>query len=71
MLAGFLALTAAPSWAGGPKLTGPDEAVCTGEFGTSIHFEHSPSAAARKALKEEKLVVVLHVSGDFEDPAFT
>ena len=42
-----------------------------GEFGTTVTFEESPSLAARKALKEEKLVLVLHVSGDFEDPAFT
>ena len=42
-----------------------------GEYGTSVHFERTPSAAARKALKEEKLVMVLHVSGDFENPEFT
>ena len=70
-LTGLLALAAAPSWAGGPNLAGPDVAVCTGEFGTNLRFEKSPSAAAQKALKEEKLVVVLHVSGDFENPAFT
>jgi hypothetical protein len=39
--------------------------------GTSIYFEDSPSEAARKALKEQKLVLVLHVSGHFEDPRFT
>ena len=70
-LAGLLALTALPAWADGPQATNPEDAKCTGEFGTNIQFERSPSAAARKALKEEKLVVVLHVSGDFEDPAFT
>ena len=42
-----------------------------GDYGTSVTFERSPTAAARKALKEEKLVMVLHVSGDFEDPEFT
>jgi len=46
------------------------EAAC-GDYGTSVHFEKSPSAAARKAIKEEKLVMVLHVSGDFENPEFT
>jgi len=45
-------------------------ATC-GEHGTSLHFEDSPSAAAKKALKEEKLVMVLHISGYFEDPDFT
>jgi hypothetical protein len=64
----FLALTP-QAWADGP--TAAEGVKTTGEFGTSVHFEKSPSAAARKALKEEKLVVVLHVSGDFEDPAFT
>jgi hypothetical protein len=39
--------------------------------GTSITFEDTPSAAARKAKKEQKLVFVLHVSGHFEDPRFT
>jgi hypothetical protein len=42
-----------------------------GEFGTTIDFEPTPSDAARKALKEEKLVLVLHISGLFEDPDFT
>ena len=70
-LAGLLALTATPAWAGGTKTTPPDDTVCTGEFGTSLTFEKSPSAAAKKAQKEEKLVVVIHVSGNFEDPTFT
>ena len=39
--------------------------------GTCVNFEKTPSAAARKALQEEKLVMILHVSGDFEDPEFT
>ena len=50
------------------KETAP--ATC-GEYGTSVHFEKTPSEAAHKALKEEKLVMVLHVSGDFENPEFT
>jgi hypothetical protein len=70
-LAALLALTAWPAWADGPKVANAEDAKCTGEFGTSLHFEKTPSEAARKALKEEKLVIVLHVSGDFEDPAFT
>ena len=45
--------------------------VCTGDFGTSIYFEDSPQDAAKKALKAEKLVLVLHVSGHFEDPKLT
>lgn len=46
------------------------ESTC-GDFGTSIFMEDSPVAAAKKALKEEKLVMVLHVSGHFEDPKLT
>jgi hypothetical protein len=49
----------------------PAEPATCGEYGTSVHFEKTPSDAARKALKEEKLVMVLHVSGDFENPEFT
>ena len=40
-------------------------------YGTSVRWEGSPSDAAAKAKKEEKLVFVLHVSGYFEDPKFT
>lgn len=42
-----------------------------GEFGTSVHFEDSPADAAKQAKKDEKLVMILHVSGHFEDPRFT
>jgi hypothetical protein len=42
-----------------------------GNYGTSVQFVASPSEAARQALKEEKLVFVLHVSGLFEDPKLT
>jgi hypothetical protein len=49
--------------------------VCTtdgcGKYGTSVTFVETPSDAARQAAKEEKLVFVLHVSGNFEDPKFT
>ena len=40
-------------------------------FGTSIAWEGDPNEAARKAKDQEKLVFVLHVSGNFEDPEFT
>jgi len=42
-----------------------------GNHGTTVQFLDSPSEAARKARKEEKLVFVLHVSGLFEDPKLT
>jgi len=42
-----------------------------GSFGTQVEFVDTPSEAARQARKEQKLVFVLHVSGNFEDPRFT
>ncbi len=42
-----------------------------GSYGTTIEFVDSPKEAAKQALKEEKLVFVLHVSGEFEDPGLT
>jgi hypothetical protein len=48
-----------------------EQPTCSGDYGTSILFEDSPSAAATKARKEEKLVFVLHISGYFEDPKLT
>jgi hypothetical protein len=47
-----------------------EKAQCSGH-GTSIDFVDTPSEAAGKAKKEEKLVFILHVSGHFEDPRFT
>lgn len=40
-------------------------------YGTAIDWEGSPAAAAKKAREDKKLVFVLHVSGHFEDAAFT
>ncbi|GBD36086.1 hypothetical protein HRbin36_01206 [bacterium HR36] len=42
-----------------------------GDYGTAIEFEPTPKAAAKRAAAEEKLVLVLHVSGHFEDPGLT
>lgn len=42
-----------------------------GEYGTSVEFAESPAAAAKLALKQEKLVFVLHVSGVFEESDYT
>jgi hypothetical protein len=53
-----------------PNLLKKDEGSC-GSFGTSVEFVDTPSAAAKRARKEQKLVFVLHVSGHFEDPRFT
>jgi hypothetical protein len=42
-----------------------------GSYGTSVTFVATPSDAAKQADREQKLVFVLHVSGNFEDPTFT
>lgn len=68
----FLGLGQLPAWSTDiAASTFGKEATSCGEFGTSISFEPNPSAAARKALKDEKLVLVLHISGIFEDPGLT
>ena len=56
-----LALIAAPAAAG--------ETTCG--YGTKIDFMDNPKEAAALAKKQEKLVMVLHVSGHFEDPGLT
>jgi hypothetical protein len=42
-----------------------------GKFGTQVEFVATPKEAAELARKGEKLVFVLHVSGDFETPECT
>ncbi len=45
---------------------------CDGErFGTSVSFARNPQEAARIAGRAHKLTFLLHVSGNFEDNAFT
>ena len=46
------------------------ESSC-GNHGTTIDFLDTPKEAAAQAKKDTKLVFVLHVSGNFEDPRFT
>jgi hypothetical protein len=58
-----------PADTGIKKVAEPGE-TC-GQHGTSVNFLASPSEAAQKADKEQKLVFVLHVSGNFETPEFT
>jgi hypothetical protein len=40
-------------------------------FGTAIDFVRSPALAYAQAANEQKLVLVLHLAGHFEDPGFT
>jgi predicted NUDIX family NTP pyrophosphohydrolase len=69
--AGVLAVVLLAGSGGGAMAGKAAKGATCGEYGTNVRFEKTPSAAARKALKEEKLVMVLHVSGDFENPEFT
>jgi hypothetical protein len=64
----LLALGPSPDLAG--KAPSKDETTCS-NHGTSVEFVATPSEAAQRAKKEQKLVFVLHVSGHFEDPRFT
>ena len=66
----LLSLAVASSGSASAQTKASDTATC-GDYGTSIHFEKTPKDAAKKALKEEKLVMVLHISGLFEDSEFT
>jgi hypothetical protein len=56
-----------------PAATNPIDAALdeSGCHGTAINFLDTPSDAAKKAKKDEKLVFILHVSGNFEDPKYT
>ncbi|MDY3561689.1 hypothetical protein R5W23_002970 [Gemmata sp. JC673] len=49
----------------------PGGAAETCGHGTKLDFVGSPKEAAAVAKKEQKLVLVLHVSGHFEDPDLT
>ena len=40
-------------------------------YGTAIDFVRSPALAFKQAAREEKLVMVLHIAGHFDDPGFT
>ena len=52
-------------------LAAPVGAAETCGHGTKLDFVESPKEAAAIAKKEQKLVLVLHVSGHFEDPGLT
>jgi len=49
----------------------PQETMDFERCGTQVDFASNPSEAARLALKERKLLLVLHLSGEFEDSKFT
>jgi hypothetical protein len=47
------------------------DATACDTFGTSVDFDPNPVRAAKEAARAQKLLMVLHVSGNFEDAAFT
>ena len=65
------------TWAALALLAGPLSAIdlptktTCARHGTTIDFVDSPKEAAAQAKKEEKLVLVLHISGHFEDASLT
>jgi hypothetical protein len=65
-----LALASPGALLAGEKPSNDDKPSCSGH-GTTIDFLDTPKEAAALAKKEKKLVMVLHVSGNFEDPRFT
>lgn len=48
-----------------------EAAVGCGLHGTTVRFARSITLATRQAMEEDKLLLVMHISGHFEDPAFT
>ena len=61
-----------PALADGPKKAdkGFGEPTC-GDYGTTVRFEKNPKEAAKKADELKKLVLVIHISGHFEEPDYT
>jgi len=66
----FCLFLAAAIWADEPELKTVKKPP-TACHGTAVDFVGTPVEAAKLAREEKKLVLVLHVSGYFEDPDFT
>ncbi len=50
---------------------GGKTSVTCAKYGTSVNFVDNPREAADLARREKKLLLVLHVAGNFEDDKFT
>ena len=63
---------AAPAKSAPPSAPPPEPPppACS-NLGTEVAFFHHPPDAFRQAAKENKLVLMVHLSGNFEDQAFT
>jgi hypothetical protein len=53
------------------ELAAVGEAATCEKYGTQVSFVSSPSEAAQKAVKEQKLLFLVHLAGNFEDTKFT
>jgi len=54
-----------------PEASDPPEPARCDRFGTQIDFVRSPALAFDRAGREGKLVMILHLAGQFEEPGFT
>ena len=63
-----VSLRANPGQVQTPRGDKPQPTAC---HGTAVEFVDTPVEAAKLAAQQKKLVLVLHVSGHFEDPGFT
>lgn len=54
-----------------PVPAGVNATPTCSNYGTAVTFFENPPDAFRHAGKENKLVLMVHLSGNFEDPAFT
>jgi hypothetical protein len=70
-LAGAVDLKGKPTLPNNTLPAEPADKPTCGSHGTAIDFVDTPREAAKLAKKQTKLVLVLHVSGHFEDPRFT
>jgi hypothetical protein len=72
-LSAIVLAVARPVWGGDPsdnsRRTTPSKPDCS--FGTALQWEKRLDLAAKKATREDKLLMVLAVAGHFEDPFFT
>jgi hypothetical protein len=41
------------------------------KYGTAVNFVRSPALACDRAARDQKLAMILHVAGHFDDPGFT
>jgi hypothetical protein len=53
-----------------PEALGTQATACQ-QYGTKVNFYDNPAEATKMAAKDQKLLFVLQVAGNFEEPGFT